>query len=557
MNADRWTDKALKELEDRIEIEYFKAGAELNEKARRYFEGYDETVKGKKVHHAGMKERIAKETQAYKEGKYDDKQWQAYLYSQLGRGEHWNTLKRQMEYRMLTAQKIAQGYTNEILPKIYTENNNAVAKIAQKSAMEQGVTGINFELVDENTIKKLMLEEKEVIPYRWVDIDEAKVNAWNEKNFNGALMQGILQGDSITHLADRLEKVAEMNRVQSVRTARTAVTSAQSAGKQDRYNNLAEQGCEMTKIWVATHDGRTREEHRQADGQEVPYNEPFNVGGEELMHPADYAGSPWNVYNCRCTMKTGKIKFKSVLSKEKEERANIRIAEEEPEKEKTEAFTRLMNTMKDYKVEYKEVEKLSKSLMEEEIIRKLAGGDLTDGSCSSLALAYCGNKNGFDVTDFRGGTSQQAFSKRFVIKDILGIDGVKGEIVKVAKEASETAKLIKGLPYGKQYYLAVGQHASIVENTENGAKYLELQSSVRNGWKPFEHDGKTTAETLIRRFGARKTQPSHYGMKYKTEVVLIDSDTFTSEEVRGILGYINTIILLNILFTSVIHSLHL
>lgn len=31
---------------------------------------------------------------------------------------------------------------------------------------------------------------------------------------------------------------------------------------------------------------------------------PFIVGGEELMFPGDKNGSPWNVYNCRCAMRT-------------------------------------------------------------------------------------------------------------------------------------------------------------------------------------------------------------------------------------------------------------
>ena len=38
---------------------------------------------------------------------------------------------------------------------------------------------------------------------------------------------------------------------------------------------------------------------------------------------------------------------------------------------------------------------------EEDIVSCLGGGDLTPGSCSSLAFAYAGNKAGYDVLDFR------------------------------------------------------------------------------------------------------------------------------------------------------------
>lgn len=325
MTADKWTDEALERLEKRIKREYAQASKDLQEKADRYFNGYDEIIDGKKVHHAGMYERLAKEVQAYSDGKYDDKQWKAYLLSQLGRGEHWNELKQQMTERLAQSQEIAKNYSNGILPSVYCRNSNEIASLAQSSAMEQGVTGVKFDLVDEHTVKRLMEKASEVKPYKPIAINLPKQNSWNMNNLQNALLQGILQGDSIGHLADRFQSVANMNRAQAIRSARTAVTGAQSAGKQDRYEDLASKGCQVTKIWVATNDERTRPEHAEADGQEVPYNEPFEVGGEELMHPADQSGSAWNIYNCRCTMKTGKIKFKSVLSDEKRASAKIKV----------------------------------------------------------------------------------------------------------------------------------------------------------------------------------------------------------------------------------------
>ena len=63
-------------------------------------------------------------------------------------------------------------------------------------------------------------------------------------------------------------------------------------------------GIKTRKQWIATKDNRTRHEHGVADGQTVDYDQPFDVGGEDLMFPGDPSGSPWNVYNCRCTMRT-------------------------------------------------------------------------------------------------------------------------------------------------------------------------------------------------------------------------------------------------------------
>lgn len=207
----------------------------------------------------------------------------------------------------------------------------------------------------------------------------------------------------------------------------------------------------------------------------------------------------------------------------------------------TEAYKDIIDRLKADNVKYREVELLKTILSDDEIIKKLGGRDMTDGSCSSLAFAYAGNKNGFDVTDFRGGSSQEFFSYNRNIKKIMELDGVKVDIYKVKKEAFDTAKIIKDLPTDKEYYLSVGKHASIIKNTENGVMYLELQSSKENGWKYFASDGRTTSETLIKRFGARKTTDKSFGKVWEKEVVIADIESFKdNEEFREILGYINT-----------------
>ena len=57
------------------------------------------------------------------------------------------------------------------------------------------------------------------------------------------------------------------------------------------------------KEWLATLDGRVRDAHAAADGQVVPMDEPFDVGGELMMYPGDSSlgASLGNVIQCRCT----------------------------------------------------------------------------------------------------------------------------------------------------------------------------------------------------------------------------------------------------------------
>lgn len=58
------------------------------------------------------------------------------------------------------------------------------------------------------------------------------------------------------------------------------------------------------KIWDSESGPRTRDAHLAANGQRVPVDQPFIVGGEALMYPGDPAGSAANTIQCRCRSRT-------------------------------------------------------------------------------------------------------------------------------------------------------------------------------------------------------------------------------------------------------------
>jgi hypothetical protein len=67
--------------------------------------------------------------------------------------------------------------------------------------------------------------------------------------------------------------------------ARTEATGAYNAGTLAAWQT-ADVDEEVKKVWVATHDDRTRDDHRVADGQRVPIDGVFTVGGVPMRHPA-------------------------------------------------------------------------------------------------------------------------------------------------------------------------------------------------------------------------------------------------------------------------------
>ncbi|WP_428950961.1 phage minor head protein [Streptomyces sp. cg35] len=87
----------------------------------------------------------------------------------------------------------------------------------------------------------------------------------------------------------------------------TELRSAMNAGTLTAaLLNGADTGTRMLKTWRIHMplDGRTRDAHQQANGQTVPIDQPFTVGGERLMFPGDpTSASPAQTWNCRCTLR--------------------------------------------------------------------------------------------------------------------------------------------------------------------------------------------------------------------------------------------------------------
>lgn len=192
----------------------------------------------------------------------------------------------------------------------------------------------------------------------------------------------------------------------------------------------------------------------------------------------------------------------------------------------------IIDAAEKYGIKKEIVKKAEKILSSEDIINKISGGDKTKGSCSSLALTYAGNKAGFDVEDFRGGGSQEFFSRNGNIRQIVEKAG--GVTESQPSDLKSGSTLLLTLEEGKEYYFACGRHAAIVRKNEGVIEYLELQSSKENGWKPF---GKDTLKT---RFGAKRSH-TFYGRKYNVESVLLDIEKLKNDpRFNELLEYINT-----------------
>ena len=181
-------------------------------------------------------------------------------------------------------------------------------------------------------------------------------------------------------------------------------------------------------------------------------------------------------------------------------------------------------------VSYRQIEPARFNRSSEEIVANLSGGDLTQGSCSSLALAYAGNRAGYNVLDFRDGESRFFFSSRSSIRQIATLPGVRSAESSGRNDIATTHRLIDNIPSGKEFYLATGQHAAIVRNNNGQMQYLELQHpSNGNGWHDLDD------YVLVNRFGASL----NHTVDFSSHLIEVDSLS-NNQEFLNILGYINT-----------------
>ena len=566
--AHKLTDDELKALEKRISDEYKQAEKEVEEKLNNYL--------------ADFARKDAIEAQKVADGIITQKEYDNWRVNQMATGKRWDNLRNSLAEDYHNANMIARDMTTDQSKEVYALNYNYGGfEVESATGLDTG-----FILYDKSTVERLMRDDPQMLPPPGKKVAE-RIKAgqdvlWNNQQIQSVMMQSLLQGESIGKIATRLATaVGDSNRAAAIRNARTMTTGAENAGRVDSYKRAEEMGIKLKQMWIATLDERTRQSHRELDGQSVEPGEVFVVDGHKIRYPGDPTAEPSEVYNCRCTLVA---KFPGVpytfaeRGTDKEEYLEWKKGHEEAAKsepieetkvepvelhtEHPESYELVKGAIDDARLKSVEVKELENELTSEQIIEKLAGGDYTKGSCMSLAYSYAANRCGLDVTDFRGGKSQDFFARSgttnkswrntvtiFDMANIANADCTHYDIASTSK----LMEMLNGLPVDKEYILIAGRHASVICNTADvGLQYLELQSPIENGWKPFLL-GSQTIERKYTMFGEEITEKhtvdvntlhnrfSYKGQSMKYGATLVDVDSFqATEELKEIFGYINT-----------------
>jgi SPP1 gp7 family putative phage head morphogenesis protein len=170
----------------------------------------------------------------------------------------------------------------------YTLNYPALNTQAVKASFDERVAGMTF----------LDRIERDAVVMRF--------------RLQEAVSRTIIEGQTVEALKKRLallDDVYAMNEAKATMTARTELLRAYSLGHEQASQAATEAGVEFEYIWDAALDGRTRPEHRAADGKRATIIDglpAFSVGGclfssPRVLHPNNQGlKTAAQIVNCRC-----------------------------------------------------------------------------------------------------------------------------------------------------------------------------------------------------------------------------------------------------------------
>lgn len=282
--AHKETDKILAEMEKRLDEVYKQAYREARQTADDFMKQFREMDKKKR--------------QQVKDGELDKAEYERWRRTQVFQGNRYHQMADTLAADMTHTNQIAASVINGYLPEVYAVNHNYGTYEIEKGSR----INTQYTMYDKQTVERLIRDNPDLLP-RKAAVNVPKDQLWNKKHINSAITQGILQGEAIDKIAQRLAAtVTDMSHTSAIRNARTMTTSAQNGGRIDSYKRAESMGIKMLQVWMATLDSRTRHEHRQLDGQKRKVGEPFEVEGEKIFFPGDPAAEPYLTYNCRCTL---------------------------------------------------------------------------------------------------------------------------------------------------------------------------------------------------------------------------------------------------------------
>lgn len=205
-------------------------------------------------------------------------------------------------------QQALQGQVGSILDKMHGDNYATIDKYLH-SCYETGYIGTMYDIakqgipiifpIDQAAAIKAILTDSKVSGglYNRLGVDVGKL----KKTITQEISRGIATGMGYGDIARNIRNVSDAPMSRTKTIARTEGHRIQQTSAVNAQQKAKAKGADVLKQWDAALDGRTRDSHRQVDGEIKELDEKFSNG---LMFPGDPNGGAAEVVNCRCTSNT-------------------------------------------------------------------------------------------------------------------------------------------------------------------------------------------------------------------------------------------------------------
>lgn len=205
-------------------------------------------------------------------------------------------------------QKALKGHVSAILDNLKNSRYDSISEYL-KGCYEDGFLGTLYNLNKSGIPMFLPMMQEQIVDAVMLDskISEGLYTRLGndtgvlKKRISSEISRGLSTAMSYADIARNLENQSRMsinNAMNIVQTEghRIQVRSALDSGEKARAK-----GADLVKVWDSTLDSKTRDHHRELDGQVRELDEDFEVDGITVSAPGQF-GMPSEDCRCRCAL---------------------------------------------------------------------------------------------------------------------------------------------------------------------------------------------------------------------------------------------------------------
>ena len=212
----------------------------------------------------------------------------------------------QSKIYQLQYQQALKGQIEGILEKLHSDEFSTIQQFLEDSYVN-GYIGTLYSIhgqgiplvmpIDQKAAVKAIMTDSKISGslYDALGVDTSRL----KKAIRQEITRGIATNLSNVEIARNISNVTKAPLARATTIVRTENHRIQQSAAYDAQQASKAMGADVVKQWDSTLDGRTRETHRQLDGQICDIDEPFHLGGMKAMFPGDF-GDPAEDCNCRC-----------------------------------------------------------------------------------------------------------------------------------------------------------------------------------------------------------------------------------------------------------------